>query len=115
MNLDMFRTAATPRPWDVEPGEPQEILVHKSHYREDGGLWIARTQNAENARLIVLAVNSYEAREARIAELVVALTDATKLINDNADELVGFDHPDNINRVVDQAQAALAAAKKVQP
>ena len=117
MNTEQILKAATPRPWGVEPEEldrhykPAMIF---GAFDSDAPKVIcdmaARPNDDSNAALIVIAVNSYEAREALIADLVTALEGMVGM-ETCVHVLTRAEHESFMR----EARSALAAAKERQP
>ena len=99
MNAEQILKEAKPRPWT------EESLRAACNLALTGKARI----NQNDLRLIVLAVNSYEAREARIASLEAML----RRIAVDAHEPDKW--PMEFSEFRSKTAAALAAATKVQP
>ena len=108
MNEQILK-AATPRPWEAT----RSNTLRASHV-DIADFWDSRVgvpAATANTELAAIAVNSYEAREALIADLVTALENSRSVL-----VIEGYQTGDNDNyHIMEEIDAALAAAKKVQP
>ena len=104
LSRDEILKHATARPWHYQ--EESDAYTHIARGLNSRLLFSGPQNTSEQAeadiRLAVLAVNSYEAREALIADLVTALEHTANLL-----KFEGYN-----DGVID---SVLIAAKKVQP
>ncbi len=113
LNLPVARQQGfTPGPWNVTQGlygRPKDYTIWGAaevnecgHKVYDFVATLGNQQGKDEANAMLISA---------APQLLWALERGLTLINEHADELAGFEHPDIINGVVDEMRAAINKAK----